>query len=315
VPDPAREPLTPAQQETLEQIRPPAEERPTYRSTLRLDLLHRLEGALVDVADDLDDALWVSKRTLQAVHGCEASHEAEQSQPFEYTVPTARGQVFHKAVELSVHLGAKRHPLELVDEAVASLMAKENKLADFLQTTGEIDRAELRSECGALVTAFLDTFPPLRAAWRPTTESPRRVPLLRDKIVLFGRFDLTLGGPVDTTAGRVILELKTGRPTSQHQDDLRFYALLETLVTGVPPLLVASFYVDAGRVYTERVDEPALEAAVRRTIDGVQRLAALRAGEVEPRRVPGPPCRWCSIAHDCEIGARWMEEQDEASGW
>ena len=129
------------------------------------------------------------------------------------------------------------------------------------------------------------------------------------------RFDLTLGGPVDTTAGRVILELKTGRASSQHQDDLRFYALLETLVTGVPPLLVATFYVDAGRVHTEDVNELMLEAAVRRTIDGVKRLAALRNGDVEARRVPGPPCRWCGISGDCEPGLQWMQEQDEASGW
>lgn len=307
--------LTPSQEDTLAQIRPPAEDRPTYRSTLRLDLLHRLEGELVEVADQLDEPLWVSKRALQAVHGCEAAHEAEQAQPFDYTVPTARGQVFHKAVELSVHLGAKRQPLELVDEAVASLMAKENKLADFLQTTGEVALAELRSECGALITTFLETFPPLRAAWRPTTEASRRVGLHRDQIMLFGRLDLTLGGPVDTTAGRVIIELKTGRPSSQHHDDLRFYGLLETLVIGVPPLMLATFYVDAGRVQTELVDESLLETAVRRTVDGVRRLADLRAGDVEARRVPGPPCRWCSISTDCVPGSRWLEEQDQAAGW
>lgn len=308
-------PLTPAQNDTLDQIRPAADERPTYRSTLRLELLDRLERALVDTADRLDDDLWVSKRALQAVHGCEAQHEAEQNQPFEYTVPTARGQVFHKAVELSVHLGAKRQPLELVDEAVASLMAKENKLAEFLQTAGEVHRAELRSECGALITTFLETFPPLRTAWRPTTEAPRRVGLHRDRIMLYGRLDLTLGAPADTTAGRVIVELKTGRPAFGHQDDLRFYALLETFVTGVPPLMLASFYVDAGRVHTEAVDETLLDTAMHRTIDGVLRLAELRSGEVEPRRVPGPPCRWCALAEDCEPGTAWLESESEASGW
>ncbi len=312
---PGPDTLTPSQAETLELIRPPAGERPTYRSTLRLELLDRIERELVDAADSLDDPLWVSKRALQAVHGCEAQHEAEQDQPFDYTAPTARGQVFHKAVELSVHLGSKRQPLELVDEAVASLMVKENKLADFLQTAGEVTRAELRSECGALLTTFLETFPPLRTAWRPTTESPRRVGLLADDIMLHGRLDLTLGGPSDTTAGRVIVELKTGRPTVHHHDDLRYYALLETLVTGVPPLLLATFYVDAGRVQTETVDEQLLETSTRRTIAGVKRLAELRRGDGVARRVPGPPCRWCPIADDCEPGGRWLEEQDEASGW
>ena len=133
--------------------------------------------------------------------------------------------------------------------------------------------------------------------------------------MLHGRLDLTLGGPSDTTAGRVILELKTGRPTAQHLDDLRFYALLETLVTGVPPLLLASFYVDEGRVHTERVDEPLLEAAMRRTIDGIRRLVDLRQGHATARRVPGPPYRWCPISDDCEPGAQWLGEQLDASGW
>ena len=67
---PPTSPLTPAQEQTLEAIRPPAEERPSYRSTMRLELMDRIERALVDTADRLDDDLWVSKRALQAVHGC-----------------------------------------------------------------------------------------------------------------------------------------------------------------------------------------------------------------------------------------------------
>jgi hypothetical protein len=301
--------LTPAQQETLEQIRPPSEDRPRYRSTLRMDLRMRLEGELVDTAETLDDSLWVSKRALQSVHGCEAMHEAEQDRPFEYTPPTARGQIFHKAVELSVHLGGKRQPLELVDEAMASLESSETKLADFLRTAGEVTRAELRSDIGSIMTAFTETFPPLKMAWRPTTEAPKRAPLCSDKIMLHGRCDLTLGAPSDTTAGRVIIELKTGAGNAAHRDDLRYYALLETLVTGVPPLMLASFYVDAGRIETEMVTEDLLEAAIRRTIAGVQRLGRLRQRGEVPRRVPGHPCKWCPISDSCEPGSLWLEEQ------
>lgn len=300
--------MTPAQLETLEKIRPSGEDRPSYRSTLRLDLRNRLESGLVDTAEGLDDSLWVSKRALQSVHGCEALHEAEQDRPFAYSAPTARGQVFHKAVELSVHLGGKRAPLELVDEALASLEASETRLADFLQTAGEVTRAEIRGEVGSLVTAFLETFPPLRMAWRPTTEAPKRAPLCSDQIMLHGRCDLTLGAPNDTTAGRVIIELKTGRGNAAHRDDLRFYALLETLVTGVPPLMIASFYVDAGVIQTEMVSEETLEVAVRRTIAGVQRLGQLRQGAV-PRKVPGHPCKWCPISDSCEPGKLWLEEE------
>ena len=80
-------------------------------------------------------------------------------------------------------------------------------------------------------------------------------------------------------------------------------------------MLLATFYVDAGRVQTEPVDEQLLETATRRTIAGVKRLAELRRGDGVAQRVPGPPCRWCSIASDCEPGQRWLEEQDESAGW
>lgn len=304
----AGSPLTPAQQETLDALRPPPEDRPSYRSTLRMDLRHRIEGELATVADHLDDPLWVNKRSLAAVHGCEARLRAEEERPFEYSVATARGQVFHKAVELSVHLADRRQPLELVDEAIASLQARDSRLAEFLQGLTEVETAELRGEVGARITGFLETFPRLRLAWRPTTEATRRVEMCADAITLHGRFDLTLGSPTDTTAGRVIVELKTGSTTGGHRDDLRFYALLETLFTGVPPLLLATFYVDAGHVETERVDEDLLESAVRRTTSGVTRLADLREPDTAPRVVPGPPCRWCPLRGTCEPGRLWLEE-------
>lgn len=301
--------LTPAQTETLDLIRPPVESRPTYRSTLRMDLRNRLESELVDAADRLEDQLWVAKRALQSVHGCERHHEAEQDRPFAYSEPTARGQIFHKSIELSVHLGGRRDPLQLVDEAVSTLQAKEDLLADYLRTASETTRAEIRSEVGALVTSFLETFPPLRTAWRPTTEARRRVPLCSDQIMLHGRLDLTLGMPNDTTAGRVIVELKTGSPAAGHRDDLRYYALLETLVTGVPPLLLVTFYVDAGRAEIEQVDENLLEAATRRTIDGILRLVDLRSGLVDPRRVAGPACRWCPVSDDCDPGQEFLHDE------
>ena len=94
----------------------------------------------------------------------------------------------------------------------------------------EYDRAELRGLAVDQVTAFTECFPRSRPAWRPRTEAQVRTELLGGRIVLSGKVDLSLGRPGE----KVIIDLKTGMPRPQHREDLRFYALLETLVIGVP---------------------------------------------------------------------------------
>lgn len=266
----------------------------------------------MNVADALSDMMFISKRHLAAIHGCEARHLAEEATPFVWSVPLARGSVSHKAIELSMHLPGARDPGHLVDESVSILIDRGTSVGDFLAGCGETMRAELRSECSSLVGSFLDTFPTLQKSWRPATEVSKRVELCGDKITLSGKFDLTIGGPSDTTAGRVIIDMKTGGFAPEHREDLRFYALIETLVHGVPPLMVATHYVESGRLHEEAINESTLDAAVRRTVDGIVRLNDLKAGEVEPTRKPGPACRWCDVSDDCVPGSAWLEDSD---GW
>ena len=307
--------LTPAQQETLGLIRLPADQRTTYEATLRHELHAALEAATADLVGSIDEPLWISKRQLQAVNGCEALYEAQQAEPFEWRIPMTRGQIFHKCVELSIHLFPKRTASELVDEALSSMMNRGDGLADFLFTLTEVERAEIRSDVSSLLQTFFDTFPPLKKAWAPTTELPRKVVLHQGKVVFQGRFDLTIGQPSELTAGRVLVELKTGRAVPHHLDDLRFYALLETLVVGVPPALLASFYVDAGRVQVEHVDEDTVRSALRRASDAVERLLHLRLEKIRAAVRPNTSCRWCPIANQCEPGQAWLEEANDGSAW
>jgi hypothetical protein len=309
--------MNPTQVENLEKLRPAPEERPSYRSTLKIELRHELEKHTITALDRYIQhtgakPLFIGKRHLAAVHGCEARHLAEEDQKFEWSVPLARGSVTHKAIELSVNLKGTRDPAELVDEAVARIIERENSLGDFLRTRDESSIAELRSECAGLTAGFLDTFPPLRKGWRPGTEVSKRVELCNNLLTLAGKFDLTLGMPFDTTAGRVIIDIKTGGASSEHRNDLRFYALLETLVTGVPPLAVGTHYVESGRLAIEPVDEPMLEAALHRTADGVVRLAELHAQTAEPVVRAGPGCRWCPLNQTCSTGIAWISDAD---GW
>ena len=311
-PDPS---LTPAQLATLELIRLPSEDRVTHPSTLRAQIELELEKETVDLVDLLEEPLWVSKRQLHAVNSCEALYEAQEEAAFEWRVPMTRGQIFHKCVELSIHLSPKRTASELVDEAIKSIMNRGDGLAEFLLGLSDVERAEIRSEVAALLQTFFDTFPPLKRGWQPTTETPRKVSLHRGMIVLQGRFDVTVGRPEELTAGRVIIELKTGRSVPHHLDDLRFYALLETLVVGVPPALLASFYVDAGRVQVETVDEDLIRAAIRRTTQSIRRLIELRLGQTQAERRPSGACKWCPVAGNCGPGQSWLEETETRGAW
>src|SRR5262249_59512572 len=105
-------------------------------------------------------------------------------------------------------------------------------------------------------------------------------------IQLVGRVDLTLGAPRGNEPRKVIIDMKTGAASAQHRDDLRFYALLETIRMGVPPRRLATYYLDAGRAEVEDVTPALLESALARTVDGTRQLVevlrAQRAADVSP---------------------------------
>jgi CRISPR/Cas system-associated exonuclease Cas4 (RecB family) len=205
--------------------------------------------------------------------------------------------------------------MTLVDEALARLIEDDLQSAqDFLAGLTPAERADLRSQAVALVAAFQECFPTLKPVWIPVTESRVRVELCGGRIVLSGKTDLTLGRAAGTTANKVIIDLKSGRPALSHRDDLRFYALLETIKLGVPPRKVATYYLETGRPHPEEVSEPLLHAAVRRTVDGVQKIVELRCGERTPAKVPGPACRWCPVREDCDVGQAELARRDDEDG-
>jgi hypothetical protein len=296
--------LNPAQQQVLDMLGAPKDERPTFDASLRDELRSELEARLAPLASDLDpdDPFFVSKHKLGSVHGCEVRMLADEDAGFEWSVPTARGTVAHKAIELSVHWRGSPTPTELVDESIARLANGGDGLADFLQRCSETDRTELRGEALDRVTKFLESFPPLLGKWRPVTESRARVELVDSRIVLSGKVDLSLGRADGTTAGKVLIDLKTGGFAPVHLDDLRFYALLETIRLGVPPRLVATYYLDSGTPRAEPVTVGLLDATVARVADGVERLVGLAHGTVPPRLLAGPACRWCRALESCDAG-------------
>ena len=309
--------LNPAQQEVVAMLGASRAERPVFEPTLRAELNAAIEQGLEPLrerAAKIDDTIWVSKHTLGQVMGCERKYLAEQEAPFEWSVPLARGSIAHKAIELSIHWRREPEPLALVDEALSRLTEGDDSLGDWLQTTSETERAELRAESNDRVVKFIECFPPLKAQWRPVTESRLRLEV-HDCFVFSGKVDLTLGHPEGNRAGKVLIDLKTGGFSPQHLEDLRFYALVETIRLGTPPRRIATYYLDQGSFVPEDVTEGVLFAAAARLIDGTTKIVELLGSEREPNLVVGQICRWCPALSDCDVGRRHLDEDDEGSRW
>jgi hypothetical protein len=300
--------LTPVQERTLAALRR-AGEPVVFDATFVEELRTEATTALAALADRLgEQTLFVTKHTLASVHDCEARHLAPDV--FEWTPARARGQVAHRAIQLLLNWRGEPTPVELVDEALARLADEDRSLSPWIASLGRADEADLRGQAVERVTKFLECFPPLDRRAHPMTEAAAQWPL-DGPILLRARVDLVLGRPVERESRKVIVDLKTGRAVARHREDLRFYALVETLCRDVPPRKLASFYLDAGQPIVEDVSEGVLRAALRRTLDGINSLIELEVEGRTPQRNPGPSCRWCPLADACVEGQAYLRSDDD----
>ncbi|HUP84030.1 MAG TPA: PD-(D/E)XK nuclease family protein [Acidimicrobiales bacterium] len=313
-----RSALTPAQLDVVDHLLAMGQARPTFAEDLAIRLLDLLEDGLAPVFQLLGPVeLTVNKTALAQVHACEAHHLAESDVPFDWTVANCRGTVAHRALELAVFrprggtTGGSREasPLELVDEAINRLIQSGEDWSprDFLRGADLAELAEVRGGACDVVTKFQECFPPLAAAWRPRLESSCRVELGASSVVLRSNVDLALGRPVGHEARVLIVDVKTGRPYPTHLDDLRYYALLETLRSKVPPFRVASYYLESARWQAEDITEELLVVAAHRVVDGVTKLAELRLGVRAPTTNAGPACTYCRLRGGCAGAQEWIE--------
>lgn len=303
-------PLNPAQQQVLDELG--SVDRPSFRDDLRDHLRFELVESLTPIAEAIEDPpLFISKRKLSMVHGCEARYLADQTSDFEWSVPIARGTVAHKAIEILVARRGNPTALDLANDAMDRLELDERELGEFIRGLDEAERAELVGQVNDYVATFIDTFPPLRRQWVPVAESRARAELCDDRIALSGMVDLSLGRARGSEAGKVLIDLKTGRPNPAHIDDLRFYALLETLKIGTPPRLLVSYYLDAGDPRTEKVTEDLLWATAKRTVDAVAKMVEIDQGRRAPTKSPSGLCRFCPIQGECHEGTLYLEQADD----
>ena len=112
-------------------------------------------------------------------------------------------------------------------------------------------------------------------------------------------------------ARRKIVAHTTGAAYPSHVDDLRLYALLEAIRSGVPPWRVATYYLDSATFRVEDVTEDLLHQACDRVIDGVGRIIELQLQRRPAKEVPNPACRWCPARATCDGARLWAEIRDE----
>tara|TARA_B100000686_G_C16767398_1_gene962740 strand:+ start:1306 stop:2220 length:915 start_codon:yes stop_codon:yes gene_type:complete len=295
--------LNPSQLNVIEQLGARLEDRPVFGDQLQGVIRNALEDSSKEISPMIpaNETLFISKHHLNQVMRCENQFKSERDQPFEWSVPTARGIISHKAIELSVFWeNPLVEPLTLVDEAIRRAKDGSDGLAQWIRNLPEGEIAQLRGDVNNRVASFLESWPPLEKQWRPTLEAPIRAEFSGGRVILSGKVDLSLSRPLGNTAGKVIVDFKTGNFYPSHREDLRFYALLETLKLGVPPRLIATYYLDQAQFSPEQVSEHVLEASLARVIDGMSRIAELLYGSSEPKRCSWDRCYWCSPDHGTE---------------
>ncbi len=283
--------LTPAQQRTLEALGRRDGNSLVIDHDEIAELRRDAAGALGELAERFGDGmLAVNKFTIAQVLACETHFLAPP--PFAWTPAIACGKVAHRAIELQLNWRGEPTPSELVDDAIVRLADDDSSLGDWLAGLSPGDEADLRGRAVARVTQFVECFPPLRHAWHPVTEAQVRWPV-DGRILLRAKADIVVGRAVGSEPRKVLIDLKSGRVYDRHREDLRFYALVETLARGVPPRLVASFSLEAGEAVVDRVSTAMLRTSLRRTLDAVERMIELTVEGRPPRPLPGPGCFRC----------------------
>ena len=310
---PASPTLTPAQERTLALLRR-TDEPLVFSESFVSELRDETTEALAQFHSRLGDStLFISKGRLSNVHGCEGKFLAPDV--FHWTAAIAKGQVAHKAIQQMINWRGEPTPRDLVDDAIARLADDDRDLGRWVAGLSAGDEADLRGRAIEHVNKFMETFPPLDPRSNPATESTSRWPVA-GPIVFSSRADLVMGKPEGRESRKLIIDLKTGWVSPLHREDLRFYALIETLVRDVPPRKLATFYLDSAHAMVEDVTEGLLRSALRRTLDGVHAIIELTIEGRTPVLRPGTHCRWCPLRDECPASEadKSHDDPDQSDG-
>lgn len=264
--------------ELLDRLRFTGRARPAADPRLRAKLHQTLDDGLAAmVGPELDFGaapLVVTKARLNCALGGADPDRASFLGERPITMAMACGSVIGALFRQLITAGSIGEPMTdglaalSVDDRQASMAA----WIEGLQTNAwDQLAAEVRRQAADLVARW----PALRADWLPRTEESMRVGLAGGAVELSARADLSIGRPGLDAASVVLVAVKSGMRRSEHRTDLHFYALIEALRHPAPPFAVATYYTRSGELDVEPVDEGMLDAAVQRTLQGVQSMRVL----------------------------------------
>lgn len=282
-------------------IEPPA--RVPFRPALAGELRTSLEDGLAPFLPWRGPPLSLTKERLNLLARCEGLFEADlrgERPPFVHTRASAVGTLAHKSVEIDVRSSEEASPEEVATVAVERLR-RDRRFGPYWDALEDAARSDLLGRAADTVERFRASFPPVRDYRRrlaPVSELWLETTLGHGAVVLRGKADLLVGFPRAGRATRVVIDLKTGRPSPDHAEDMRLYALLFTLRAGAPPARVATFFLSSGQWQPEEVDEAVLSRAVDRTLDAIEVAARLGAGS-SPDLRPGRHCVRCPRIERC----------------
>jgi hypothetical protein len=305
--------LTSAQRRTQEQligIGPPP--------LLALDLAERVRAALegrlaaAGVVPGKGDNVWLGKQRLNDLQRCESLFQAgllREGPPFEHSPVTASGRLFHKAIELDVATERAVDPMTVCERAAGHASEQDDAFGRYWGTLDRFARADLMMDAGRRLVLFRDSFPPLPRRWAPQPEMFVKVILAGGRVVLSGAPDLVLG-----RTRKLAIDFKSGRAWPEHPEDMRFYALLFLLRTGVAPYRVATFFLDSGEWQSEDVSPATLERAAQRVVEAARIAVELAAGR-RPELSPGPYCGRCPRVAACPAASTRGPPESTGPSW
>jgi hypothetical protein len=299
--------LNPQQREVRDELLLYGQPRPAPDRALGRMLRARAIDELAQLADGLDPNDWirVDKHRLSQAHTCTGYLRARSTEEFSWSVANVRGKVLHRALEGLIMSAYRRAPLELAHAAIDELAEDDDERTPgpFLAALPAGDRQDLARDVNDLVVKFVCDWPPVLAGWSPRVESPVR--RAYGAIHLQAQFDLALGVPSGDESRTFIVDFKSGWPQADHQQEARFYGLMETLRSCVPPYRVATYYLDSGEYTVDDVDEDLLVATFDWMVEGVRRIILARSDNPVTYE-PSAACRWCPARDGCDDGQEWL---------